>query len=52
MKVSIYAPYAKERLETARSTFQFCILNESSASRKKFGYFRLPRRSGLIHFNL
>jgi len=33
IKISIYAPYAKERFETARQ-LQFCILNESSPTRK------------------
>jgi hypothetical protein len=33
MKISIYAAYAKERLEQ-RVNIQFCILNESSSTRK------------------
>jgi hypothetical protein len=40
MKIPIYAPYAKERFETARQhqfciLIQFCTLNESSAIRKE-----------------
>jgi hypothetical protein len=37
MEISTYAPYAKQRLDSA-STFniQFCISNESYANRKQF----------------
>jgi hypothetical protein len=43
MKISIYAPYAKERLELKsvlkqRVNIQFCIMDKSSASRKPSGF--------------
>jgi hypothetical protein len=39
MKISIYAPYAKEPFETARQ-HSFCILSESWATRQASGSAR------------